>query len=85
MIIQFKYGFEYKGFNYGWYNKKLYRLPSTSGNNTYGLRELPLIDVGNLKGYRVKKDKLSIPQLKNMTKRIKVEVEIIQDNKHIPA
>ncbi len=45
MILKFKYGFEYNDFLYGWNNKELYRLPSKSGNKSYGLKKLDSIVV----------------------------------------
>lgn len=84
MIINFKYGFEYDGFLYGWNNKDLYRLPSKSGNKSYGLKKLDSIIVGNGVGYRIKKQKLSIKQLKEMTIFIDKEYQIIKDNVDMP-
>lgn len=84
MIITFKYGIEHEGFYYGWFAKELYRLPSTSGRYTYGLRKLNQIIVGNQMGYRLKKDKFSMKQLYDRTMLIpKVEINIIK-SKDIP-
>ena len=83
MIITFRYGFEYGGFQYGWYKKELYRLPSVSGINTYGFKKMKIIKVGNKDGYRVKRQKLTIDQLTERTVKMFVEVEIIK-NQHIP-
>lgn len=84
MVLKFKYGFEYLGFQYGWLNKELYRLPSTSGNYHYGLKKLNIIKVGNKKGYRIKRDRMTIEQLKVRTTLIEREVAIIKD-KDIPS
>lgn len=71
MVKKFKYGFEYKGMNYGWNNKELYRLPSHKGKKYYGLKKLTLIDVGNKKGYNVGRVKKPIDMiLEQMTERI---------------
>ncbi len=70
MIQNFKYGFEYKGFKYGWLKKELYRLPSQKHRRHYGLRKLPIIKVGNKDGYRVVRDRFTIDQLMNLTERI---------------
>jgi hypothetical protein len=83
MILHFTSGFSYKGFNYGWYEKKLYRLPSFSGKYFYSLREVPKINVGKTWGYRIKKDKLSWMQIKSLTKKIDCKIEII-NNQHTP-
>ena len=84
MLLKFKYGFEYLGFQYGWLNKELYRLPSTSGNYHYGLKKLNIIKVGNKKGYRIKKQKLTIEQIKERTVLIKTEIIVVKD-KDIPS
>jgi hypothetical protein len=84
MKLNFKYGFEYKGFLYGWNKKNLYRLPSKSGNKNYGLKLLNPIMVGNSFGYRIKKQKLSISQLKQLTIRINQKIEMVEDNIDIP-
>lgn len=71
MLIEFKYGFEYRGFLYAWYRKELYRLPSLSVNKRkYGIKKLNIIKVGNKKGYRIKRDMLSITQCVQMTTTI---------------
>lgn len=85
MKIEFKYGFEYDGFTYGWNKKELYRLPSVSGNKSYGLKKLPLILVGNKSGYRIKQNKFSIDQLKSMSKEINKSFEVINDNIDLPV
>lgn len=71
MVKKFKYGFEYKGMNYGWSNKELYRLPTvTDSGRSYGLKKLTLIDVGKQKGYNVGRDKKSLKVLEGMTEKI---------------
>lgn len=84
MILKFKYGFEYNGFLYGWYEKELYRLPSTSGNKKFGLKKLESIVIGNSIGYRIKRDKLTINQLKEKTIFIDKEIQVITENVDIP-
>jgi len=83
MIINFKYGFEYNGFLFGWHKKKLYRLPSTSGNRLYGIKKLSPIKVGNHQGYRIKREKIAIRKLVHITTDINVAVKILK-NKNIP-
>jgi len=86
MLLKFNYGFDYLGFQYGWYRKELYRLPSKTGKNKYGLKKLNPITVGNTLGYRIKRQKISMVQLKQMTNTIaQVEITIIKENKDIPA
>jgi hypothetical protein len=80
MILNFKYGFEHEGFLYGWNNKELYRLPSKSGNKNYGLKKINSIIVGNQVGYRIKREKFSVNQLKEKTILINKEYQVIKDN-----
>jgi hypothetical protein len=70
MILNFKYGFTYKELNFGWKDKKLYRLPSTKKLTIYPLKEVPQIEVGNKKGHRVCRDKKTIEQLMELTEVI---------------
>lgn len=70
MTKVFKYGFDYKEMSYGWYKKDLYRLPSVIGLRTYSFRKLPLISIGNKKGYRIMQDPKTIEQLQQLTERI---------------
>jgi len=80
MILIFKYGFEFNGFLFGWNSKELYRLPSVSGVKHYGLKKLPQITVGNKIGYRIKREKFTIDQLKYKTQLIKpIEINILKD------
>jgi len=85
MILNFKYGFNHDGFLYGWQNQELYRLPSTSGNKSYGLKKLSLIPVGNVEGYRIKRQKFSIQQLLDRTDTINVKIKVIKDSIHLPV
>lgn len=66
-MIIFKYGFEHKGFKYGWSNKQLYRLPISLNQRCYAFKKLNLIKIGNKVGYRLKKDKITIEQLRDKT------------------
>lgn len=70
MIIIYKYGFTYKGFLFGWKEKKLYRLPSEKNLRNYSLKELSKIKINNHDGYRVVRDKKTIKQLMEMTELI---------------
>jgi hypothetical protein len=84
MIIDFKYGFEYNGFLFGWHKKELYRLPSVSKGKSYGIKKLSIIKVGNDKGYRVKREKMSIKKIVEMTLPIEVAIKLAKDKKNIP-
>jgi hypothetical protein len=70
MVRLYKYGFYYKNFNFGWYKKKLYRLPSESKKNNYPLKQMDIIPVGKKEGYRIVRDKKTIDQLMEMTELI---------------
>jgi hypothetical protein len=82
MIWNFKYGFEYKGFNFGWKDKKLFRLPSEKNLRNYPLKELKLIKIGNKEGYRVVRDKKTINQLMEITETINFKY-IVNGKKHV--
>jgi hypothetical protein len=85
MILKFKYGFIFEDFTYGWYEQELYRLPSTSADKkTYGLKKLTSILVGNKVGYRIKRQKFTIEQLKGKTIFIDKEYQVINDSVDIP-
>lgn len=84
MTLEITCGFEYKGFHYGWFNEELYRLPSFVGSKKYVLKKLNVIKVGKNKGYRIKRDKLTIQQIKEMTVEMIREIHILE-NKDIPA
>ncbi len=70
MIQIYKYGFEYKGFLFGWKNKTLYRLPTYKNGRSYPLRKINHIEINNKIGYRVVRDKKTIEQLMEMTEII---------------
>tara|TARA_R110000772_G_scaffold35637_9_gene85853 strand:+ start:3897 stop:4157 length:261 start_codon:yes stop_codon:yes gene_type:complete len=70
MVWTFKYGFDYKGFSFGWKDKALYRLPSEKNLKNYPLKILSIIKVGNKEGYRVVREKKTIDQLKEITEVI---------------
>lgn len=70
MVRNYKYGFEYRGFTFGWFKKELYRLPSIVHLRSYPIRKLNKIKVGNKDGYRVVRDRLTVDQLMEMTEVI---------------
>ena len=80
MIINFEYGLIHKGFEYGWYKKDLYRLPSTSNNKNYGFKKLASITIGNGVGYRLKRDKFTTGQLREKTIIINKKISIIKSD-----
>jgi hypothetical protein len=80
MIIKYKYGFEFKGFLYGWKDKKLFRLPIEKGKRFYSLKEVKEIKVGNKKGYNVGRVKKTIDQLKEITIFINYKHQQIKDS-----
>jgi hypothetical protein len=72
--VHFTTGFEYKGLTFGWIGKKLFRLPGILNNRQIGLRKLPVIIVGNKRGYRLARDRKTIDQALAMTDSINVKV-----------
>lgn len=85
MILKFNYGFIFEDFTYGWNQQDLYRLPSTSADKkTYGLKKLTPILVGNNVGYRIKRQKFTIEQLKEKTIFIEKEYQVINDTTDMP-
>jgi len=84
MTLRFKYGFTFKTLKYGWHEKKLYRLPCTSYNRTFVLKEVPVIRIGNKDGYCCVKVKKTIDQLKEITKPIKEVVIEITESVDVP-
>lgn len=82
-LMFFKYGLEYKGYLFGWYEKELYRLP-IKGEKNLLLKKLNIIKVGNKKGYRLRRDKISIEHIKAMTIAINVKVGVLKPHKDIP-
>lgn len=83
-VLNFKYGFDYKSFQFGWLDKELYRLPSKTGNRFFPLKKLKKIKVGKGYGYRVKRDKLSLIQLEAKTKVINKKIKTIDKNNDTP-
>lgn len=83
MIIRFKYGFEHKGFLYGWNKKELYRLPIFKSNRSYSIKKMNLIKIGKQKGYRLCSDKKTLKQLELLTERINYN-HVININEDTP-
>ena len=80
MTMDFKYGIAWQGFIYGWFKKDLYRLPSESFGRHYPLKKLKKIPVGNQTGYCLKRKKLSVSQLTDMTIIIRKKIQRINSN-----
>lgn len=84
MIIDFKYGFEHRGFLYGWYKKELYRLPSVGKDNRkHGIKKLKLIKINKSKGYRIRQDMLTISRCVEKTVLIEDAIKAY-NRKQIP-
>lgn len=79
MLHNYKYGFTYKGFKFGWRDKKLYRLPSIVNNRFYPIKELSEIMIHNKVGYRIVRDKKTIEQLKEITVQIDYDHVTVSD------
>jgi len=56
----FRYGFEINSMKYGWYKKKLYRLPSNIKLRNHSFKEVKEILIGNKIGYRLMKKNLQL-------------------------
>lgn len=80
MVMNFKYGFEEKGFIFGWKDKELYRLSSIRRGRHYPLKKLKKIIVGNQAGYNINRKKQSINQLLDKTVLINKQVAVVQDS-----
>lgn len=83
-MLNFTYGFSYKGFTFGWLKKELYRLPMEGGNRSYPLKKLSLIKVGKQKGYIVRRQKFSLKQLKSKTILINKKLFELSNDKDLP-
>lgn len=79
MIKRFKYGFKKGRFTFGWLDKELYRLPTES----YPLKKMKLIYIGNKKGYLVGNKRKTIDQLSEITTNIDYVYSKIKD-KDVP-
>lgn len=75
-MIQFKFGFQYKGFMFGWAKRSLWRLPTTIHSRYYPAKKMNTINIGAGQGYRCVGDKLSISQLESMTSQFSKPVVV---------
>jgi hypothetical protein len=74
--IEFTKGFVCNGFKYGWFKSKLFRLPTTKNDREYSLREVPKININeNIIGYRIQREKKSIAQVENMSKKVSYKIK----------
>jgi len=76
----FKYGFEYNGTPYGWYKKKLYRLPYTKNRRSYSLKEIPMYCFSSTFVFNISRRKMTINKLKQLTKEINITVSTFGEN-----
>lgn len=72
-----KYGFTYEGVEYGWYEKKLYRLPFVREGRNYTLKEIKSMRRGKV--YNIQKVQKTVAQIKQMT----IEFPVAKDIKVI--
>lgn len=79
--IEFKFGFEFRGRRYGFYEKNLYRLPFINGMRHYPMRIIPKISVGNLPGYRCCREKISINKIKALLKNVDWKEKVFREDK----
>lgn len=75
--IHFKYGFVYKGVTYGWYKKKLYKLPYVKNKRNYVLKEIPSYVFKSTVVFNVCRAKKTINKLEELTEEINKSINII--------
>lgn len=63
----FRYGFIFKGFLFGWYEKDLYRIGQYDKTRHYLLKKLDVIQIGQKYGYRCAGTRITIDQAKERT------------------
>ena len=81
MITKYIKGIEVNGVVYGFKDKKLHRLPQMIGKRFYPLKEVPIIKVGNKRGYNLyRKKRLSFAQVESLLMFINIEVQDISDD-----
>jgi hypothetical protein len=79
--LHYKYGFIYKGIEYAWKDKKLFKLPYTKKNRSYSLKEIPFYCFKATIVYNIQKTKLTINKLKLLTSEVNwtLDVNVIND------
>jgi hypothetical protein len=77
--IEYKFGFEYKNVKYVWKNKKLFRLPYTSNNRNYSLKEIPLYCFKTTLVANIQRTKLTIRKLKSLTEEVNWKIDVIEN------
>lgn len=78
--MYFKYGFTYKGVIFGWYKKKLYKLPYIKDKRSYGLKEIPSYVFKSTVVFNVLREKKTINKLKELTVEINKSINITDKN-----
>ena len=81
--MTFSFGFIYDNIQYGWYQRRLYRLPYTTDKRNFSLREIKSFRTGVVSCYNIKKKKFTIGRLKTMTVKVDWRVNNIS-NFNIP-
>jgi len=74
--IEYNYGFIYKEVRYAWKDKKLFRLPFTRNQRTFGLKEIPQYVFKTTCVYNIQRDKLTITKLKERTEKVLWSIEV---------
>ena len=84
MTIEFKYGFEFEGFLFGWHKKELYRLPSLSSDGKkLSIKKLKLHYNINSKSYRIKSKKIPVDKCVAMTLKIEDAIKMYKEKNKI--
>lgn len=77
--LHFKYGFAYKGIIFGWYKKKLYRLPYIKYKRSYQLKEIPSYVFKSTVVFNICREKKTLNKLKFLTEEINKNINVIKE------
>lgn len=80
--IEYNYGFIYKGVQYAWKNKKLFRLPFERNKRTFSLKEIPMYVFKTTIVYNIQRDKLTISKLKERTEKVLWFTDVLIDDEY---
>lgn len=69
--MDFRYGFEIESRKYGWFRRKLYRLPYSKNGTDYAMRQIMPGRIGKTTVYSIAGRKRTIGNLKAITVPVK--------------
>ncbi len=85
MTLLFKIGFTFQGFNYGWFEGDLYRLPSKGVRRHYPLKKLDLKTREKAAPfYCLKKAKKTVQFCKDISKEFSKPIEFLIEHQDLP-